>query len=107
MANVTDTLLLHKTATEDKEAKDAQANELALAKAEWQMLDQLMKYGWRLILEKLQHDEMEILVKLELAQDPTSMAKLVGSLLANRGQQVWPGRRMADLQQLIQDLEAQ
>lgn len=109
MSNITDTLMRHPVATqEDEEAKAYRLAELQQAKAEWVDLDMLLKSrGWAISLDKLKRDEMDLLAKLELSQDPTTLAKLVGSLLANRGQQVWPERRKADLEQVIRDLEAQ
>lgn len=108
MVNVTDTLMKHPPASqEDREAKQARDAELVKARSEYMALDQLVKHGWHIVKDKLQDDEFSILAKLELSQDPTTLAKLVGSLLACKAQQDWPTRRMADLVTLIQDLEAQ
>ncbi len=109
MARLQDTLLKAAgSITSDTEYRQAVQGELAMLKAEFMALDELIRsVAWPTVLAKLKADETDILVKLEMCTDSTVLAKLVGSLLACRGQMAWPQRRKDDLEQAIKDLEIQ
>lgn len=79
---------------------------IADAKAEWALLSELRdSRGWAAMVERLGRTEMELLQKLELTQDPIAMAKLVGSLLATKGQATFVERRLLELKLVLEDLE--
>lgn len=105
MARITDTVMKHPHAQDpDVEAERQHQQFIAECRAEYITLQELVESrGWRTLLTKLQEDELALLEKLELTQNDTVIAKLVGSLLACKGQQRYPADRMKALAAVINE----
>lgn len=60
--------------------------------------------GWKFFVEELKVEKLKLLGLLEKAQDPTSLAKIAGSLLAVESFVDWPAYVGAELDAAAKDL---
>src|SRR4051812_36732282 len=61
--------------------------------------------GWIAFCEEAHEESRTALRKLEIAQDPTSLSKLVGVHLALEGMKTWAQDRVAELSADLEELK--
>lgn len=103
----TDVLLkLQSTQPEDLEAKKAKVDQLRELQQKSRVVYDLNKSeGWQVFVQELAIEEKKILALIERSNDPTTMAKLAGSLLVIKSFQSWPADVVKELDAAAKDLE--
>lgn len=103
----TDTLLRHPAPSiAAQEAEDAKAKRVrldAMAARAYVLQGLAQTEGWALFVEACRNEELAILAILERSADPTTLAKVAGSLLVVRSFQTWAQDSAQELLQAVKD----
>lgn len=102
----TDVLLGIEQPVDDSAAKKHRKDRLDYLTAKLQLVQSLSQHeGWKLFQVDAQAEELRILSLMESCSDPTTLAKLNGSLLTIKSFSDWPGWVAREVEAMARETE--
>ncbi len=101
----TDVLLKIQTKPDNEAQEATKAETLNGLQSKLRLVQDLSRTdGWKLFVEELVNERRKLFAMMERANDPTSLAKLTGTLLAVESFIDWPGYVSRELEAQAKDL---